>query len=68
MYISTLYVLIKLFRGKPIFFVLCAKEDKNWCLKNLFEKNFFIIFILHTKHIFFFAKLGVHTYNIDITR
>jgi hypothetical protein len=62
-YISTSYVFRKSFHGKPTFYVSSAKRPNFVPIKN-FSRD---MFCPHNTKIYqFFAKLGVHTYSVDI--
>jgi hypothetical protein len=62
-YISTFYVLTKLFHKKPTFFVACVEKTKFGVKKNVYMA-FFLSF--YTRHkMSFFMKLGVSTWNVE---
>jgi hypothetical protein len=65
-YISILCVHIKSFREKPTFFFVSRAIKQTLVIKKLFTRYFFIFFTQDTKKCWFYAKFGVHTYNIDI--
>lgn len=49
-YISTFYILTKLFRGKTDNFCVACEKDKIWCCKGLFTRHFFVFFTQTTKN------------------
>jgi hypothetical protein len=64
-YLDILYSLTK-FHKKKIFFVACAKKEKNWCSKIAIYMNLFVFFTHAKKKSFLRKTLWVNIKYSDI--